>query len=200
MNSRINILIIIIFLALAFMTGCQKNAPVVNNTENLVRDVARQEMVFTYITNPERVEHRTFSIVMPADWKEVEYNGVLVYMPQDGELADPLSEKISMVVGFLAENETRTLKQITESEINKSMTVFPSLQIMSWDDNSRIGQLDATKLLLSMRIQDKTLITTQLRVLHGSTVYAFSIQCEQDKCKYLDIFNEMASSFEWKNP
>jgi hypothetical protein len=68
------------------------------------------------------------------------------------------------------------------------------------DNNSRLGQLDAIKLVFTVQVLNQTLEVTQLRTEHGGVAYGLSQQCLLGTCKYTDVFNEMAGSFEWKNP
>jgi hypothetical protein len=197
---------VIIFAFSVFIAGCQKKIPAGNNENNLAplnnAGTGREKSNFTfvYITNPERVEHRTYAMYMPGDWKETEYNGGLVYIPPGGEFLNPFSEKFAFNVVFLAENETRSLKQLTDLDIEKSKAMFPDLKVIQEDETARLGQLDAIKVVFTGTVQNKTLQITQFRTMHGPVFYAFTQQGEYGQIKYSDIFNEMAQTFEWKNP
>jgi hypothetical protein len=203
MNSKRFVFVLSVLFIALFVTGCQK-API-SSTDNASLPVGVQPatlngQTFVYITDPVRVEHNTFSIVMPKSWTENTYKSSLVYMAPGTIFNNTFSEKVSMMVGAFPENNTRSLKEITEDAINASKKSSPDLQIIEWDDNARLGQIDAIKVVFSTRIQNRTLILTQLRAMQGNRMYAFSIQCEQEKCEHSDIFNEMAESFQWKNP
>ena len=177
------------------MLGSQSPASFENQNGN--QNVRAQ--TFVYITNPQRVEHKTFSIVKPKDWKETEYNSALIYLPPNGNLNDAFSEKFSMMGGFIPENETRSFKEITLSEIENSKSAMPNLQVIEFNETARLGRIDAIKVVLNTKIQNRTLVITQLRALQGNKAYAFSMQCEE-RCADSNIFYEMAQSFEWKNP
>jgi len=186
--------IIVIF----FLMGCQKK--IVSGQKTPVELNPEEAQKFVAINNPERVTHNTFSMVKPKEWKEVLYaSNTLIYLPPESSINDSFSEKISMIVGFVPENETRSLKEITEESFAKSKEIMPSIELVSEDDY-RLGQIDGIRLVFTARIQNRTLEITQIRARQGRVVYAFSTQCEQGMCQHTDIFYEMAGSFEWKNP
>ena len=88
------------------ISGCQKKAPINDLTASPKNSSTTMEgMTFLYITNPERVEHNTYSIVKSGDWTEKVHNNSIVYLPPDGKPNDNFSEKIIMTVAFLPENE-----------------------------------------------------------------------------------------------
>jgi len=182
-------IIILVFLLVA----CQKKAELQGQADDFKHYVA--------ITNPERTQHNTFSIVKPKEWKEVQYaNNIIAYLPPESEINDSSAEKYSMMVGFLPENNTDSLRELTDKDIAKMKETMPTLDVLGDYEDSRFGQLDGIRIRFSIRFQNKTIESTQLRTIQGNRIYAFSQQCLEGECKYTDVFNEMAGSFEWKNP
>ncbi|MFH0870152.1 MAG: hypothetical protein V1866_03790 [archaeon] len=181
--------ILIVFLLVA----CQPKAEQQSQADDLKG--------FTAIANPERVTHNTFSMVKPREWKEVQYtNNILIYLPPESGINDSSAEKYSMIVGFLPENNTLSLKELTDMDMAKSKETLPALEIIGDYEPVGVGQLDGLKLRFRIKVQDKTIESTQLRTMQGNRIYAFSQQCLEGGCKYTDIFNEMIGSFEWRNP
>ena len=123
----------------------------------------------------------------------------MVYLAPDSDINDSFSEKLSMIVGFLLENETRSFEELTQAEIANSKEIMPSMEVVSQEEY-RLGQIDGIRLVLTLRMENRIIEITQIRASQGRVLYAFSQQCEQGKCKYADIFYEMAASFEWRNP
>jgi hypothetical protein len=190
-----NLLLAVVLVLVIMAVGCQKKS--LAPPKELSQAEAQK---FVFIKNPELVTHNTFTIVKPKAWQEVQHSSnTLVYLPIDSSINDSFSEKISMIVGFVPENETRSLEELTQIDLANSKEMMPALEVISQEDH-RMGQLDGIRVVFTMRIQNRTIEITQLRTRQGRVVYAFSQQCEQDNCKYTDLFYEMAGSFEWKNP
>jgi hypothetical protein len=193
---------VILFVALLFVSGCQKkerldaeeNSPAGQN------QAQAENFTFIYIINPERVEHNTFSIVKPGDWKETGINNSVIYIPPGGKISDPFSEKMAMTVVFLSENETRSVSQLSALDIEKSREMFPDFQIVQQEANARLGQIDAIRLVFTGTVQNRTLQIAQIRAIQGNRFYAFTLQCEYEKCNQTNVFMEMARTFQWKNP
>jgi hypothetical protein len=195
MNLK-NFILVAVLIISVLIIGCQpKSPPTGANTNELLNSQA-----FVAIQNPERVTHNTFSMVKPKEWKEVQYaSSVLVYLPPESDIKDQFAEKYSMAVGFLPENNTDSLKELTDKDMIKMKELMPALEIGNYED-ARVGQLDGLRIKFLIRVQNRTIESTQLRTMQGRVLYAFSQQCLEGECKYTDTFYEMAESFEWKNP
>ena len=190
-------MLLIIIIAL-LLISCQKKKAELPKPAALSAEEAQD---FIAIKNPERVTHNTFSIVKPNGWREVQYaSNILVYLPPESDINNSFAEKYSMAVGFLPENNTNSLRELTDKDIAKMKETMPALDVLGDYENARLGQLDGLRIRFSIRVQNKTIESTQLRTMQGNRFYAFSQQCLESECKYTDIFNEMAKSFEWKNP
>jgi hypothetical protein len=186
---------VLVLVIMALGVGCQKKNSSLPPPQELSQAEAQK---YVYIKNPELVTHNTFTMVKPKDWQEIPYSSnTLVYLPPDGSINDSFSEKISMIVGFLLENETRSFEELTQQEIAKSKEAMPSMEVIG-QEAYRLGQIDGIRLVFTLRVENRAIEITQLRASQGRVLYAFSQQCE--KCEYTDIFYEMAGSFEWKNP
>jgi hypothetical protein len=193
-------LLIIIFVTIIalLLISCQKKKSELPKPAALSAEEAQN---FISIKSPERVTHNTFTMVKPQQWSEVQYaSNILVYLPPGSNINDSMAEKYSMMVVFLPENNTLSLRELTDEDLAKTKEIMPALDIIGDYENARFGQLDGLRIRFSIRVQNKTLESTQLRTMQGNRFYAFSQQCLQGECKYTDIFNEMAASFEWKNP
>jgi hypothetical protein len=200
--SRMMLLFCVVAMMVFLISGCQKKSLSPLLPENEAKEPGQNEQGYSFVAiqNPEQVTHNTFSIFKPKEWQEIQYSSnTLVYLASGSSINDSFSEKISMIVGFLPENETRTLEELTQLELAKSKELMPDMQIIS-QEPCHLGQLDGIRLLFTTRIQDRIIEVTQLRAGQGNRVYAFSNQCEKGNCQYKGIFYDMATSFEWKNP
>ncbi|MDD4352425.1 MAG: hypothetical protein PHU71_05655 [Candidatus Gracilibacteria bacterium] len=144
----------------------------------------------------ERKEHHTFSIDMPADWREVEYGTQMIYLPEGSEAVDPLSEKVAVIVSFLPENNTLSLAEIMDAGIQDTKKLMPDLEINSTENNYAFGKIDdGIKLEMTSTIQNQTVSYTQINGMAFNRVYALVHSCIKGKCKYTDTYYDMVTSF-----
>ncbi len=190
-----NIILILIITATLLLAGCgSEKAP-------LDEKKASDFFKFTAIKDPVKVTHNTYSLVMPRDWKEVVHaDNIILYLPPKSSVDDPFSEKFGIIVAFMPENNTFSLRELTEMAVEESIKTAQGLEFSGEYYDTRLGQIDALKIKFIIRVQNKDLEATQIRAMNGNVFYAFTQQCLEDECEYTDIFNEMAESFEWRNP
>jgi hypothetical protein len=196
--SVLLIMLLIIIIAL-LLISCQKKKAELPKPMALSAEEAQN---FIAIKNPERVQYNTFSMVKPGEWKDFnpeEYKNIVVFLPPESNISEPFDEKISLMLGILPENETRSLREITDIDLEMAKKGSPPVDTVSVND-ARVGQLDGLKVILTTRVENQTIEMLQFRAMAGKRVYAITHQCLQGACKYDDVFNEMVQSFEWKNP
>jgi PBP1b-binding outer membrane lipoprotein LpoB len=189
------LLLILVFLA----AGCSQRKPMQNN-QNQDIQVNNAEPnnpeVYASIKDPIRKIHNTLSIVMPSDWKEIAVGTMITYLPKDSEAADPLSEKVVVVVSFKNEQDVRMpLKEMAEKGINDMKSMLPDITLTSQDETAKLAGLDAIKFIFTASIQGKMLEYTQINAKKNNIVYGIMHSCIKGECKYTDIYNDMVSSF-----
>lgn len=162
---------------------------------------------FSAIKNPEKMLHNTLNLYKPADWKEVNL-GIMAfeYLPPGSDAGNPLSEKITIVVEFLAKNDTRTMSQIIEEKVKENQKILPDLREEGIRETRGFGSLDGLKIVYKASIQENEIAITQVNAIQNTMTYQDNIYyrigylCKKGECHYMDVFNEMVSSFEPKEP
>jgi hypothetical protein len=156
---------------------------------------------FFAIADPVMMEYNSFKIVKPREWKEVvNPNNIIIYLPKGSSIDDPLSEKFGIMVAFLPENNTLSLKDLTRMDIEESIKASGNIEFSGKYDDARLGEIDGLRIVFITRIKNKDVEATQVRAIHGNIFYAFTHQCLKGECKHSKVFEEMIQSFEWKNP
>jgi hypothetical protein len=191
------IIIPLILISLLLFVGCKQKQVTNNNLQPQINTINEKQVEdFKAIKNPERKEHKTFSITMPGDWKEIEYGLQIIYLPKDSEAVDPLAEKISVVVRFIPENNTVGLKEMLDAGISDTKKLMPDFKVTSTTENFAFGKIDdGIKLEMTSTIQGKTMTYTQISGIAFNRMYAIAHSCIKDECKYTDIYYEMVDSF-----
>lgn len=193
MSRKVFAALIAMFLIL---TGCsEKESPRMGELSS------SESAKFSSISDPVRSVHDHFSIIMPKSWDElVMENNIVLYLPPGSSEEDPFSEKIALMLDFLPENITVSLREMTENDIEESVKASPSLEFSGNYYSALLGQIDGLEIEFTNLLDGQYLESKQIRALEGNVFYAFTHQCVKGKCKHSSIFREMASSFEWKKP
>ncbi|MFH1403454.1 MAG: hypothetical protein ABIH11_04215 [Candidatus Altiarchaeota archaeon] len=197
------VVVSMLLLTVCFSMGCvsEKGVAVTSTTLEHVQKPAAgldnppQEGDAVTVRGPERKFHRTLSIVMPAGWREVEYQNMLIYLPPGSEVADPLSEKVTVAVGVLPENNTVPLKDILEDGIIDSRKIVPDLELISEEETSVSG-IYAIRMVFSGTIQGKRFENTQISLMRGKILYHLIHNCVKDYCRHGGSYREMVESLE----
>jgi len=191
----VNKILLVLLIISMLLAGCSSEKAPLDERK------ASELFKFVAIDDPVKISYKTFSMIKPRDWKEVvRENNVIIYLPPKSDEKDPFSEKFGIIVSFLPENNTASLREITENDVEESIKASPGVEFSGKYYDARLGQLDGLKIEFVNRVEDRELESTQIRALHGNVFYAFTQQCLKGKCKYTDVFEEMIASFEWKNP
>lgn len=187
-----NLLLALLIIALV-LSGCSsEKAP-------LDEKKASELFKFSAINDPVKISYKTFSMIKPREWKEVvREDNVIIYLPPKSDEKDPFSEKFGIIVSFLPENNTASLREITENDVEESIKASPGIEFSGEYNDAKLSQLDGLKIKFVNVVEGRELESTQIRAMNGNVFYAFTQQCLKDECEYTDIFNEMAESFEWK--
>lgn len=181
-------------LLIVFISSCsQKHAetsPNNNNNSPASADSPAVELV------SKTMSHRSFSIKIPEDWKEIEYGNAFIYLPQNGEAVDPAVEKVAVLVTFLPENNSVILKEIIAAGIEESKKLLPDLTVSSENSGSVMGNIDkGITVKFTATIQGKIIEYTQITAIHNNVLYVISHSCVKDQCSSTNVFNSMTKSF-----
>jgi len=199
-NFVVTGLIFSVLVLVLFVCGCtqQGNEQYQNNTG--------ANTTFVAIKNPERMFHRTLSVVKPTEWREVEYGGALIYLPEGSEIVDPLSEKITFAVGFLPKNDDVPLSTMMDDDIRETRKIMPDIQEVTEKTPAKIGPLDGLTAKYTATIQQQIFEINQIDAIYATVKYKNDIiykvghACRKNDCRYSDVFSEMVKSFEPREP
>jgi hypothetical protein len=204
MRARLSLIMMLTTL-LVVLCACTNSGPQVpqnansNNDENTLSESGPGvQTEFQYITNPKKSSHNTYNIYMPGEWSETSINGAIVYLPEESELLDVYSEKIAIAVTLLAEDDHRGIDSLIADNEAQMKGMVKELNFNS-RENFRLGPLDGKIVKGNYSITGQMIEFTKVSALQDNRFYRFEITCKQNPCKYLDIFYEMANSFEPKN-
>jgi putative hemolysin len=143
----------------------------------------------------QRKFHRTFSVLMPENWAEVEYSGMIFYLPPGSEAADPTSEKVEIIGAMTPQNDTVPLKEILEAGLDETRKVVPDVEVIR-EEETTLGGAKALKLTTTGTIMDKKFTNTQIGTLNNNVMQNIIHNCFEDNCVYSDIYYKMVDSFQ----
>jgi hypothetical protein len=188
-------LIGLIILILTLQLGCSPsyetplpgNDAIIDNTPAQNQGAALNEGYGTKI-------HRAFSVQMPADWKEVEYNNIMFYLPPGSEAADQTAEKVT-VIASTGIPKTNSIGSILEKGTQDMKKIVPDLNVEKKDD-TRLGGFDAVRLTLTGTILGKRFENVQISTLNNDVMLTIAHNCFAGSCIYNETFQKMAGSME----
>jgi hypothetical protein len=198
MHSKISFIAVLIILLLT-LCACTNN-PLNKgiNKQSAAIENSDAQMTFVHINNPKEVSHNSFNIFMPGDWNEVSINGAIVYLPKESEVLDLYSEKIAIAVTFLEADDKRGLESLMADNEAQMTGIVKNLNIYS-REKFTLGPLDGLLIKGNYSIMNLTIEFTKISALQDNRFYRFEITCTKTPCEYIDIYYEMANSFEPKN-
>jgi len=186
-------------LILTFSFGCTKNkGPDLTRSEAPETEKAPPQKIVPDLSPPEGFErkfHRTFSILMPTEWREIEYSNMIFYLPPGSEAVDPISEKVQVIAAGLPKENRLPLKNILEDGIDDSKKLIPDL-IMTKEEEITLGNNYAVRMVFTGTIQGKKFENIQISTINKDIMLHIVYNCFEDNCKYSDIYNKMVDSFE----
>lgn len=182
-------------IILAFSFGCTKTASTGQGDMPNAEKTIPQDMA-PDLSIPEGFErrvHRTYSMIMPADWSEIEYGNIIIYLPPGSEAADPISEKVQVIaVGFPKENR-QPLKDILEAGIEDSKKLVPDL-VMTKEEDITVGNAYAVRMVFTGTIQGKKFENVQTTTVNKDIILHFIHNCFSENCNHPDIYSMMVDS------
>lgn len=186
--------IILVLVLLVFVIGCDKQID--NSVTPPHQETAQKMMPDNQLPEGfERKVHRTFSILMPNEWKEVEYGNMIFYLPPGSEAVDPISEKVQVIAVGLPKDDKLPLKEILEAGLDDSKKLVPDL-IMIKEEEVKIGSSYAVKMVFTGTILGKKFENTQISTINGGIMLHIIHNCFEENCRHLETYNKMVESLE----
>jgi hypothetical protein len=182
-------LILCIPLLVLMITACS-----MKETVQVKQDKAASP--YPNIPNPEIKIHNTYSIAMPIDWREAAAGLMVTYVPKESEAADPLSEKVVVIVSIKSDEEARIpLKEMVDNGMNGIKSMLPDIALISEDETAKLDDLDAIRFIYTATIQGKLIEYSQISAKKNNIVYGIMHSCIKGSCRYNGVYDDMVSSF-----
>jgi len=187
----------LLFVLLVVITGCAKQAdkPDGQSQQRTAETIGETAADSSAPEGFERKIHRTFSILMPAKWSEIEYANMIFYLPPGSEAVDPISEKVEVIAVALPKDNKVPLKEILESGIEESKKLVPDLSLVK-EEEIKAGNAYAVKMVFTGTIQGKKFENVQISTINQDMMIHIVHNCYEENCQYSDIYNKMAKSIE----
>ena len=175
----------VIMLALA-LTGCShpvKQASVNNSAE------------LAALKNPQTITHRTLSLQIPGDWKEVKQDMLLYYLPVGSVATDTVSEKVVAAVYSVPAKSTSSLAQLMNDDFNVNQRAKGGWTFVTSTEPVKLGPLTAREEVYEYQIIGKKILIDQVDAKNGEYLYKFQHLCVSNVCQYSAIYKAILASF-----
>jgi len=141
------------------------------------------------------VIHKDFRFIKPVTWDELEFPNIYVFYPSGEDIENLDTERISVVVAYLPENETYVLKDLLYDGIERSKEEIPDISMIGDIVETNFGEETGLKMKYKGTYDKKEFQFLQTSIIKYNKVYTITYTCTTNNCNSYNVFNSMKKSF-----